>query len=283
MVNKKNAEPAPGKNVAKLKGSSALVDPAMLKMMQADAGVGVLTGAEDNVIPLLYILQSNSPQLERADKVKFIKGAKAGDIWLRGTTVVIDGEEKGIEVVPCHNSKCWIEWRPDRGGFAARHKERPAEAVLTEVPSQKKGEDPKMVWRMPNGNTVVETREHVVIITEGTPKPVTLVAPMVSTNHTASKNWNGLMNNVFIPGTSNVAPCFGYKYRMRTVPKKNAKGSWYGWDIQHAGEEDGAAVPKMVNDLELYNAAKKIARDFSSGRLRADVPDDTTEESERNM
>jgi hypothetical protein len=271
MATKQAARPAPGKNVARSGKGGAMVDSEMLKMMGADAGKGVSTASEDNIVPLLYLLQKGSPQLDRADKVKYIKGAKDGDIWVRGTTTVIDGEEEGIEVVPCHFSKCWIQWKPNRGGFVGRHLTRPAEAVLKEEETD--GGGTRNVWRMKNGDAVVETREYVVIITS-LPKPLTLVIPMSSTNHTPAREWMGLINNCLIPGSDKTAPIYGYKYRMRSVPKKNDQGSWYMWSITHAGEEDGAAVPLMVDDIELYKAAKKINADFTSGALRPDAPEE---------
>lgn len=261
-------------------------DSEMLSMMEGDAGRGVSTAVEDNIVPLAYVLQSNSPQLDRSDAAKYIgKAAKAGDIWFRGTKIHVDAdtdvEDSGITVVPCHFSKSWLEWRPDRGGFAGRHAARPKDAVLRE----EKGEDgsPRQVWRLPSGNSVVETREHVVLVI-GAPftRPTPFVVPMKSTDHTASREWMGLMNAKTIPGTDKTAPSFGYVYRMRTIPKKNDKGSWYGWQVTDAGEDDGAAVPMMLQDLAIYKLAKKISTDFSSGVLKADAPEDepVTEETD---
>jgi hypothetical protein len=67
---------------------------------------------------------------------------------------------------------------------------------------------------------------------------------------------------------------------MHTIPKKNDKGSWYGWQVTDAGEEDGAAVPMMLQDLAIYKLAKKISLDFSSGALKADAPEDDVGETE---
>lgn len=263
------------------KGTAVGQASDLLAMMGEDAGRGVSTAMEDNIVPLVYILQSNSPQLDRADKTKYLgKNAKAGDIWLRGTSEFFDGEEDGIPVVPCHFSKSWIEWRPDRGGFVARHRERPKDAVQKEEKVEGKPGDTRLVWRMPSGNSVVETREHVVLMLADGQKPRPFVIPMKSTDHTASREWMGLMNGVTVPNTDKTAPSYAYKYVMRTVPKKNDKGSWYGWRISHAGEEDGAAVPEMLDDLEIYKMARKISHDFESGALRADAPEAEADENE---
>src|ERR1044072_8695291 len=132
---------------------AAAADEEMLKMMAQDAGKGVSTAVEDNVVPLVYILQALSPQVQKK-KEEYIEGAEAGMIWFRGTSDVVSGED-GIPVVPCYFSKCWIEWQPNRGGFVARHENKPDDAVLTTD-----SENPKRkFWRRPSGNIGVQTRE----------------------------------------------------------------------------------------------------------------------------
>lgn len=111
----------PPKNLpAKTTQSNVVYDEEMLREMQADAdaGRGVSTAAEDNIVPLIYILQSLSPQALR-QKAEYIEGAQAGNFWYRGTTEVVDGDE-GIPVVLCHMSTKWIEWSVERGRQSAR-------------------------------------------------------------------------------------------------------------------------------------------------------------------
>jgi hypothetical protein len=156
---KTTAAPPKGKEVATRKGTTEVDTAAMEemnRMMAADAGKGVSTAIEDNIVPLVYILQSNSPQVQKKGE-NYVEGAEAGMIWFRGTKDVVSGDD-GIPVVPCHFEKVWIEWLPDRGGFVGRHADKPANAVQKTDPANPK----KKYWGLPNGNHVVETREHVV-------------------------------------------------------------------------------------------------------------------------
>lgn len=184
----------------------------LLKMMEQDSGKGVSTDASDNIVPLIYILQSNSPGLQRADAAKYLgKEAKAGDIWFRGTKKFVAAEleedDEGLLVVPCHFSKCWIEWRPDRGGFVARHAERPKDAQLKT--EKREGSDKeRQVWRMPNGNSVQETREYVVLVLNQGDKPLPYVIPMTSTNHTPARQWMSSINEKTIPGSDKPASIY---------------------------------------------------------------------------
>lgn len=241
-------------------------------MMNEDAGRGTSQDMSDNIVPLIYILQALSKQAVKGSP-EYIKGAESGTIWPRGTKDLVDGEE-GILVQPVHFAKCWIEWLPDRGGFVARHPTRPSEAVQVEDPKK----PDKKIWQMPSGNTVNESREHVVLVHELYEKPTPFVIPMSGSQHSASRGWMGLMNKKFTP-KGDIAPSYGYLYRMRTAHRTNGKDNWHGWDITDAGE-DGAEMRVDAlgpEGVEAYMAARKINKQFSSGALRADDGADETD------
>jgi len=243
--------------------SDSVVDTAaqdeLAKMMAADAGRGVSTAMEDNVVPLIYILQALSPQVQKKKPDTYIDGAEAGMIWFRGSKDLVSGDD-GIPVVPCYFSKCWIEWLPERGGFVARHMEKPEEAVL-----KTDAENPKRkFWAMPNGNILVETREHVVLVLDVFERPLPFVIPMSGSGHVASRNWMSSMGRKTVPGTDLRAPSFGYIYRMKTQFRSNDQGDWFTWLVEDENDE-----PTAVTDPAIYRMARQIEADFSKGTLRA--------------
>ncbi len=241
-------------------------------MMNAAAGAGTSQDMSDNIVPLIYILQALSKPCVKGSP-EYIKGAESGTIWPRGTKDLVDGEE-GILVQPVHFDKCWIEWLPDRGGFVARHKERPREA--TQVSDPKKPE--KKIWQMPNGNTVNESREHVVIVHELYDTPTPFVIPMSGSQHSASRGWMGLMNRKRTPDGKGIAPSYAYLYRMRTAHRTNGKDNWHGWDITDAGD-DGAEmrIDEIDGGVEAFQEAQKVFQQFNAGVLRADNGGDETD------
>jgi len=265
QTGKKTAAPPPkGKAVAVAdkKKAGAVTEAAsddVLALMRKNAGKGVSTAMEDNVVPLVYILQALSPQVQRK-KEEYIDGAEAGMIWFRGTKDVVAGEE-GIPVVLCHWNKCWIEWLPDRGGYVGRHAERPEAATLVTDAQNPK----KKFWRMPNGNTVVETREHVVLVLDVFDRPTPFVIPMSGSNHQSSKEWMTAANRKIIPGTDLKAPLYGYIYRMKLKFRTNDQGDWFMWDIQ---DENGE--PTILTDFATMQLANQMSDDFEKGALRAD-------------
>jgi hypothetical protein len=262
------AKPAPQSRAVATKTANsgavaAAADEELLKMMAQDAGKGVSTAVEDNIVPLIYILQALSPQVQKK-KEEYIDGAEAGMIWFRGTKDVVAGEE-GIPVVPCHFSKCWIEWQPNRGGFVARHEDKPDDAVLTTD-----AENPKRkFWKRPNGNIVVETREHVVLVLDIFDRPMPFVIPMSGSGHGASRAWMSNMNRKVIPNTDIKAPSYAFIYRMKLQFLTNADGDWYMWDVHDENDE-----PTMLSDPATYRLARQIEADFAKGKLKADAMTD---------
>lgn len=259
----------PTKAVTTKPKNAVSVGDDMLKLMEQDADKGVSHAMDDNVVPLVYILQPLSPQVIKKDP-KHVQGAEAGQIWFRGTKKTLDGEE-GMLVQPVFFSKCVLEWRPERGGFVTRHMvESPSDiAGARQIPNPK---DPKKApkWVSEEGNDLVMTREHVVIIHDVFDKPTPFVIPMAGSQHSSSRNWMGLMNAKNVPGTDKTAPSYAYLYRMTIEPRSDGKNNWYGWEIVDGGE-DGS--PLLIEDIAIYREARKIHDNFAKGTMRADIGD----------
>lgn len=275
--------PKPSTAVATTKKNevSTDVDAELLAMAASDAGKGVSTLASDNIVPLIYILQSLSPQVlpQKQECIKpglnGNKTAVAGNIWFRGTKELVDGEEEGLLVQLCHFRVVYIEWGPERGdGLKGRHDKRPEEATEVKDPKNPK----KSAWVMPEtGNKIVETREHAVLVhrEDGTLEPY--IIAMSGSNHNAAKMWMTAIGRKTIPGTDGVrAPLFGYLWRMKTVPKTNDEGDWFAWQIE---DEDS-----FCKDVAAYKMARQLYLDFEAGTKRADTPDDAeaTGETDEN-
>lgn len=234
------------------------VPASMLEKMKTDAGKGVSRAAEDRIIPLIVVLQANSPQVKPRDP-KYLAGAAAGDIWMKNSAKreVIKGDD-GFEFQPCYFQKVWIEWRPNRGGFVAVHKDCPPDAVEEDI--QKDDGSTGKAWVRENGNHVVETRQHF-----GFADDQPYVVPFSSTGHTVSRTWMDLMNQFVVPGTRDVAPSFSRKYRFTTVDRSNAKGqSWSVFRIVDLG---------WVSDDE-YERGRMLHDSMSRGEKQAAAPED---------
>lgn len=267
-----------GKEVAtragkEVQGASAEDLAKLDEMMAGDAGKGVSTAMEDNIVPLIYILQALSPQVNKK-KEEYVQGAEAGMIWFRGSKTVVSGEE-GIPVVPVTMSKSWVEWQPNRGGFVMRHDDKPADAVqVTDAQNPKK----KFWQRKSNGNTVVETREHVVIVLEVFESPRAFVIPMSGSGHGSSRAWMTKQNEKRVPNREDLkSPAYGYIYDMKLKFNSNDQGDWYMWDVVDHNDE-----PTRLTDVATYLMARQMEEDFKTGakkaaNMDADQVDDTAD------
>ena len=236
--------------------------PAFLaEKIAQDSGKGVSTLQEDNLVPLIYILQAQSPQCNKRGP-EYVEGAEDGAIWLRNSGLPAISGDEGILFQPCYFQKDFVEWIPRGagGGYVGRYPDRPADAVEKNIDPQSPD---KLAWVLPNGNTVVETRYHIgYVITDQGALPY--VIPMSSSAHTASKGWMFLMNGKQMSGSK--APSFACYYRLKTKSRTNKAGTWSTWDITDAG---------WVQSEAEYNRGADLHESFASGERQIGEEDAT--------
>ena len=247
----------------------AAIDEDLKSMMEQDAGRGVSTKASDNVVPLIYLLQAQSPQCLRqhanyvSPGVNGEKGAIAGNLWFRGTKDLVDGEGAGMLAQLCHFRVVWNEWGPERGdGLKARHDERPEDAELVVDPKN----DKKKKWVMPDtGNVVVETREHAVLIHGVYDSPSPFIIAMSGSNHQPAKQWMTDIGRKRIPDTDKRASLWAFMWRIKTIPRTDGENNWFSYTIE---DEE-----QMV-DIGAYRLGRQLHDDFEKGLKKADVAED---------
>lgn len=230
--------------------------------LDEDAGVGVSRKMEDNVVPLVYLLQANSKAALKGHD-KYVDGAEGGSIWLRNAepgSSLIDGEE-GMLFLPAYFTKCWIEWQPDRGGFVARHPDRPNAARLVD----REGDDGRIrkVWEMPNGNVVNESREFSGFVKkDGNLMPYTI--PLSGSGHMVGRNWMTAIGNQKTPSGKD-APLWAYYWRLRTKLRTVGENSWYQFEITRDAP---------ITTLAERDVAKALNQAFASGEKTSAAVED---------
>lgn len=257
-----------------------LADAALPAFLQTkvheDAGKGVSQAADDSIIPLVYILQTNSPQVNRRGP-DYIEGAKDGDLWLRNSGVPpIDGD-RGMLFQPCYFFKEWVIWasRASGGGIVDRFAERPEEAVEKEVPDDQDPTKTRKKWVMPSGDEAIETRYHVGYVyieakIDGTKDDYVLtgqvmpfVIPFKSTGHTSSRQWTFLMNSKLVG--DDLAPSWAALYRLKTKSKTNPSGTWNIITVEDEG---------WIKTPAEYDRGAKLHKQMTIGEKRVDTASD---------
>ncbi len=77
--------------------------------------------------PQIKLISALNDELVEGDD-KYVKGLKAGDLYITSGTVngiaaegkIIPGK-KGLRVIPIMDTQVWVEYKPSRGGFVKRH------------------------------------------------------------------------------------------------------------------------------------------------------------------
>ena len=160
------------------KANSALSIPA--EDLLADVGRGLeKVSSDDMTIPRLAIIQSGSPQRKKKDD-KYIDEADEGMVF---NTVSNALYKDTFYVVPCEFEKLFIEWVPREsgGGLVTMYN-------TSNKPQAKKEENGRR-FLLENGNQLVDTAQHYVMVIgkDGSYEPA--VMSMSSSLLTVSRNW----------------------------------------------------------------------------------------------
>jgi hypothetical protein len=251
--------------VAEVKSAALAVSQADLDAMyEEDSGKGTSTDMADNVIPILKVIQSLTPQALK-QKPEYIKGCEAGQIWARGTKDIWPGEE-GVRIVPVCYERIWLEWGAKRGdGLKGRHRKGNDDTPRLLGAELKTDSEGNEKWTLPNGHTLQDCREHVVLLLDkyDTPKP--FVLPMSGSNIGTSRNWHPMMNDKTMQleiGKVVKAASYAYVYGLKTMARSNDDGDWFQMAIEDTRER---TTP------EVYLHARRINADFAGGKLVADT------------
>ena len=239
-----------------------VVPNELLGPTEQDAGMGVSFKQEDQLLPLIYVLQNGSPVVDKRGDV-YIEGAEPGHFWLRNSLEPIHDGREGIVAIPCEMTRTWIEWLPNRQGFVARHDIPPSD-METRTICGDDGRERQTLMRASNGNMIQDTREFFLLV-DGQP----FVLPCTSTKHTFARQWQTFFKQFRHPKTNDVMPAFSRKYRLTTIPASNAIGKWFGLKFQDEG---------WVKKSE-YEAAKALCLAVRKGERKAESPDAKHEES----
>ena len=253
--------------------TSTTVATVLTDDLAADAGAGLQNvTSTDLATPMLVILQSNNPQVKRSDG-KYIPGAVEGMIYNNVAGAVSDGEQ-GLIVVPCFFEKTFVEWKANRGGFVASHG---ADTPLREQVRLVNNAEGKPVPTLPNGNNLIETNMHYVLVMHENGSFEPAVIPMASSQLKSSRVWNSLMSKVKLQksdGTLFTPASFYTKYKLSTKARSKDAFSWYVWSMEPAG-----TTRTLDKSSTIYEAGKAFERAVSAGKVQVKHDDAVQPES----
>ena len=247
----------------------------IMEQFEAHAGAGMDSiGTEDMQIPFLRILQPLSPQLLKTDP-KFIKGASAGDLFNTVTGQVWDPEE-GVVVIPCGYTTKYLEFsfREEGGGFV--------QELNPTNPDIQKVERVGSSEKLPSGNELVRTAQHLVMLVDEDGGTQSAVCDMKKTQLKVSRRWNTQMRMLQYKGKNGPfnPPMWATVWKLKTIQESNDKGSWFNFDVSKMEPSD---VP-----LPAIEAAKALFDSFTKGEIQtssvsSDEIDDSPESTDGDL
>lgn len=228
--------------------------------LEEQAGQGFNNmGSSEIATPMLLITQPLS-QLVQDDKVKAGHFANS-----------VTGRDYGesVRVIVCHFDKCWVEWKPNGGGFVARH---PVGGVVVEG-------DSYTGMKTAEGNTVVETWMYLCVLPDY-PEDGFVVFNSTRGNLKYLKGWNTQLKCLRTPG-GRPAPLFAAVWKMTLGKDTNKAGQSY-YSCNEAGKSsirmDGWVSDSIYNEFVLP-ARGAAAAALADNRVVQQLTDETGTEA----
>ena len=260
-------------------GITKIEDEDLLEELEGVAGAGASDRVEDRGTPLLYVAQKSSPQIDKKQD-KFIKDLEAGDLFnnLTGEFFKAEGEDNGLEILPCFFRVGYVEWAPDRGGFVARHpRDINIQAMGCKMwvnPNKKDAKPRGDMFELPNGNMLVETHDYYCVLPHNYS---TIIIPMSSTNLAASRQMQSFIDarKAEVGGKFIVLPAFWTRFNLQTVYRDEGEYNWYQMKPSVIGDNTDKRLRQFCKAFALACARNEIKASTPMGE-HADIVKDNT-------
>ena len=233
-------------------------------MIEEDAGVGNDFERADLAIPRISIIQSNSPQVKKAEG-KFIKGAEEGDFLDTVTNEVFAKGEDGFKFIIVAYRRTDIEWitRKNGGGFVADH------GINSGILSQCSKDEETGAMLLKNGNEIVTTAEYLgfAIGEDGIPRQVAI--SLAKSQLSKSRQVNTKLTTLQVPrpsGTGTFNPALFYSFfHVTSVPavSKKTGDSYMAWNIVREGN-----TVDLDGGEQLYLDARAFRESVDAGKVK---------------
>ena len=234
--------------------------------------------AEDLSIPFLRVLAQLSPQVNKRDGA-YVEGAEAGMLFNTVLNEVYDGEQ-GVEVIPCHYNRRYVEWKPrEQGGGYVKSYET-TDPIVNTIIRNEVGQDV-----LPNGNLLANTAQFFVLLLHPTMRAQRALITMSSTQLKKARKWMTQAQSLTGQGEEGmfVLPLMSQVYKVGTVQEQNDKGTWFGFDVTRVRSLD----LENKEDDYLFNTALQFEESIQAGEVevkedksantanaKGDAPDD---------
>jgi hypothetical protein len=246
----KQTKPDGGALVPSSSGALPAVPDELLEITKHDAGDGLSHDPADQLLPLVVVLQQNSPQCNKR-LPEHIDGAEAGRFWFRNDVIPIRDE---FDCIRCGSEHVWLEWGPMRGsGLFGRYLQKPDNLV-----QRKSEENGRLEWIRPDNKHVIQETREAYLLIDGKP----YVLSFHGSGHTIARQWESRLHQTLHPETKREMPAYSQVYHLSTFADSNSKGDWFSVKVDFSG---------FVQSREEYDRAKEFAQVIKRGTYRIEM------------
>lgn len=231
--------------------------------LERAAGRGVSTDRDDKIIPMIRVLQSQSPQCLKQKPEYLGKDAEAGVFWFKGAAKELVDGKVGFEFIPCYFTKAWLQFdgpRDKSPNFVARHEDRAKRPA--DVPGLELDEDGYDYVNKAGHRWSLSREFYGLVRFKGSKLWGMWLLPFSGGGHTTAREWQTLMDNFVLP-SGRPEPSYNRRYLINTIPKSNSSGDWFG--MRYVMQEE-------VTDDE-FDLAEAFHLACASGAVRGEAPD----------
>jgi hypothetical protein len=230
----------------------------------------------DLSIPFVSLVQSDSKVLD-PDEENYIPGGSAGQLVNASTRSYHDE----LYLVPAVKDHKFVEWLPDRGGYAGEHDPESnvvKNAIRTEDGTLRRSDGP---------NELAETKSLWCIICEGEDlNPVGFcVVPFTGSKFRPWRHYWDRINT--LKGAHRIPP-MALSIRLASKDEKNPKGKKYKNFVMHPARDENGALTRDPNISDVkaslippthpaFQAAADLREAIKAGRATADRDTSTVE------
>ena len=235
-------------------------------------------GMDDLSIPFVSLVQTDSKVLD-PEEDNYVPGGEAGQL--------LDSSRRQYHnellLVPALKDHKFVEWLPDRGGYAGEHD--PKSPVVRQAI---KGEDGTL-RRADGPNELAETKSLWCIICEGDDlNPVGFcVVPFTGSKF---RPWRQYWDRVNTMKGSHRIPPMALTIRLTSKDEKNQKGKKYKNYVMHPARDESGALTTDPNASDVatsllspehpaFQAAAQLREAIQSGRATVDRETANNEET----
>lgn len=203
-----------------------------------DDGLGGFEALNTETIslPFIRLLQDLSPACKRREDT-YIEGAEPGLFF---NSVSRELYQSPLRVVVGRFDRYFLEWKPNRGGFAGAHEPSLIQKGL--ITGEFFKNEKYQIVNPKNNHIFSDTYIYYVLLPDHLSAGLCLLS-LSNTQLKEGRRWNNLLHTATFPNTNTRAKPYHMVWSLESTLQQNDQGSWFGVSVAF----DSWATPEIFS------------------------------------